>query len=155
MLYFVFFVSIFLTSCSVNTKQVNPSHANNITKSQQQTNKTSNKYISEKIIRTDFRLVLNKMFRNNIPKKYGKFYQNKMRYFLENAPDGQKKRSTSQDRFLTIEFKATETFKVKNQNQFCREYSHIVEYGQFMVENKGVACKIRSGDWHPLKIIRN
>ena len=155
MVYFVVLISILLSSCSLRGLGTDSSDAGNLTKLEHQTHKESNKYISEKIIHTNFRTALNKLFRSNVPKEYGKFYQNKMRYFLQNAPDGQKKTSVSQDGFITIQFQATQTFKVKSQQQFCREYNHIVEYGQFMVENKGVACKIGSGNWRPLKLIRN
>ena len=91
-----------------------------------------------------------KIFGNNISKEEITEYNNFLQNILEKEFDGKSYDFVSSDKNLSSSIKLNDSFKLVEQNSYCREYSQKLEYMYDTLSFSSVSCRSDDGLWYNL-----
>ena len=102
----------------------------------------------------DHSILLLEAFGKKIDKITLQQYDRHLQDILEKEFDGKKLDFTSFDSKMQVEFILRDSFKLTEQNIYCREYSQTVEYLGEIISHIGVSCR-KDGRWQNLNMLTN
>lgn len=98
-------------------------------------------------------VALMKAFTNVLPDSVLLEYDSMLQAALEKEFDGKKVKFVTKDQSLKVDFSLRESFKIVEENIYCREYLQHVEFVGEIIDNIGVACRKGGNIWENLVLL--
>ena len=98
-------------------------------------------------------VTISKVFTSPIPKADLKNYNFKLQKHLENDYDGKSFSFQNSNNSFKVNFTLNQSFKITDNNLYCREYSQHIEYMNEVIDHTGVACRQKPNLWENLVLL--